>query len=97
MFERNLYILVKTLKDEEKRIRKIQSTSLYRDIWAVRQSGFLSSHLELMTRFAGLVFIRLYCSQPAATLLTRDLIYLVSNVVFICHGPHHINIGLVTL
>jgi len=85
------------LKDEEKIKRKILSTSLYRDIWAVGQSGFVSSHLELMTRFAGLISIRLYCSQPAATLLTRDLICPVSNVVFICHGLNHVNLGLVTL
>ena len=64
---------------------------------AVPQSGFVSSHLELMTRFVGLVSIRLYCSQTAATLLIRDLIYQVSKLVLICHGPHHINIGLVTL
>ena len=96
MFQRNLSILARTLKDEEKRKRKIQSTSLYWDIRAVRQSGFVSSHFELMTRFGGLVSIRLYCSQTAATLLTV-LIYHVSNVVFICHGLHHINIDLVTL
>ena len=78
-----------TLKDEEKRKRKMQSKSLYWDIQAVGQYGFVSSHFELMTRFAGL-----YCSQRAATYLTRDSICQVSNTVFICHGPHHIKHSL---